>query len=266
MDKNFLKKIIERKKIEIAEHKKTDSEQSVREIAEKSAGNKIFFYNALKKTGDSGISIIAEIKRASPSKGEIKIDLNAAKLAEAYRIGGAAAISVLTDSYFFKGSFNDFKIAKKSGLLPVLRKDFIISSYQIFQSAALLKADAILLIAKILSKEQLKDYVSLAGQLGMSALVEVDSEKSINEAHFANAEIIGINNRNLNTFKTDITNAARLASMIDKKIISIAASGIKNKKDIEESRKAGLYNFLIGESLVRADNTVSFLKKLRGET
>ncbi len=262
MDKNFLQKIIERKKIEISEQKKIDSEQSIREMAEKSAGKKEFFYNALKKKGDSGISIIAEIKRASPSKGEIKIDLNAANLAKAYWQGGAAAISVLTDSYFFKGGFNDFKIVKKNGLLPVLRKDFIISSYQIFQSAALLKADAILLIAQILSKEQLKDYVSLAGQLGMSALVEIDSEKGIDAAHFANAEIIGINNRDLKTFKTDIKNAARLASMIDEKIISVAASGIKNRKDIEESRKAGLYNFLIGESLVRTDDTVSFLKEL----
>ena len=215
MEKTILKKIIEQKKIEISEQKKINSEQKIRESAEKSSDKKRSFYNALKKTADSGISIIAEIKRASPSKGAIKINLNAANLAKAYQQGGAAAISVLTDSHFFKGSFDDFKTVKKNCLLPMLRKDFIISSYQIFQSAALLKADAILLIAKILSKEQLKDYVSLAGQLGMSALVEVDSEKSINEAHFANAEIIGINNRNGKQEKElRLTGAIKMKSLI----------------------------------------------------
>ncbi len=207
------------------------------------------------------MNIIAEIKRASPSKGLICPDLNPAVYASEYEKGGAAALSVLTELQYFKGSFEDLKTARESVNLPVLRKDFLISSYQIYESAVL-GADAVLLIVRILSQEQLQDYLSLAKELDLDVLVEVHSEKEIEAAARAEAKLVGINNRNLKSFETDIENAIRMVSLLESYQIAVAESGIKTSEDIKKLHDAGIWNFLIGESLVRAANPKESLLSL----
>jgi indole-3-glycerol phosphate synthase len=263
MGKDFLKIIVEHKKkeLEFLKGKRPENllaleSQIKREIRP--------FYETLKKPGKikpGKINIIAEIKRASPSKGNICLNLDPGKMAKDYEKGGASAISVLTDETFFKGSVDDFSLVRKATHLPMLRKDFIISSYQVYESF-ILGADAILLIAKILSQELLQDLLTLTHELRMSALVEINSEKDFEKAADAGARLIGINNRNLNSFDTNISTATRLISLFNNDQIAVAASGISSKKDININCNAGIFNFLIGESLVRADNTVKFLKSL----
>jgi indole-3-glycerol phosphate synthase len=186
-----------------------------------------------------------------------------AKYASDYELGGASALSVLTDSRYFKGSIEDLKKARKTTLLPVLRKDFLISSYQIYESSVI-GADAVLLIVRILSRQQLKDYIDLCTEIGMDVLVETHSREDIEAATMAGAKLIGINNRNLSSFKTDVETSARLASLLTQDQVAVAESGIKGRRDIEKLRDAGIWNFLIGESLVRAPDARTFLQTLLG--
>lgn len=208
-----------------------------------------------------GTNIIAEIKRASPSKGVICPDLNPARYASQYEQGGAAALSVLTDTPYFQGSFEDFKAAREAAGLPMIRKDFLISSYQIYESSVL-EADAVLLIVRILSAEQLRDYLSLCAELELDALVEVHSEEDIEAASRAGAKLIGINNRNLSSFETNIETAINMVSLLEPGQIPVAESGIRGPEDVQKLRQAGIRNFLIGESLVRASDPRAFLKSL----
>jgi len=259
MEKDFLSKIIEHKKSELEAVKKLLPEKRLMEI--KVSGKKRPFLDILKNPGPSGINIIAEIKRASPSKGVICPDLDAAAYASEYEKGGACAISVLTDRHFFMGHPDDLIAARKSSALPVLRKDFIISSYQIYESSAL-GADAVLLIVRILSENQIKDYMTLCNQLKLETLVEVHSEKDLEIATNAGALLIGINNRNLSSFETDIEISMRLSRLIKPEQTAVAASGIKGRKDIEKNLSFGIYNFLIGESIVTSGNPAEFIKSL----
>ncbi|WDN90188.1 indole-3-glycerol phosphate synthase [Desulfosarcina sp. BuS5] len=264
MTSNFLNIIVNNKQEEIKSIKKIVPEETARVKALSRSGaprEKRSFFNNLAQPGPAGINIIAEIKRASPSKGLIAPDLNPVDLAKEYEQGGAAAISVLTEKNYFKGSLDDLIRARESTNLPVLRKDFIISSYQIYESAAI-GADAVLLIVRILSGEQLKDYLSLCRELGLDALVEIHSEKDLENASVSGARLIGINNRNLSSFETDLSIAVRLVSMLAPGQIPIAASGIKDRIDIEKNLEAGINNFLIGESLVRAKKASDFIKSL----
>jgi indole-3-glycerol phosphate synthase len=266
MTSDFLNIIVKNKQEEIQNISKTVPEETVRVKAlSRSAASSIkrSFFKNLARPGPTGINIIAEIKRASPSKGLIAPALNPVDLAKEYKRGGAAAISVLTEKKYFNGSLDDLIRARESTSLPVLRKDFIISSYQIYESAAI-GADAVLLIVRILSKEQLKDYLSLCRELGLDALVEIHSEKDIENASASGARLIGINNRNLSSFETDLSVAVRLVSMLDPAQIPIAASGIKDRIDIEKNLEAGINNFLIGESLVRAKKASDFIRSLLG--
>jgi indole-3-glycerol phosphate synthase len=219
------------------------------------------FYDRLTASNPQGINIIAEIKRASPSKGLIRPNLDPAVYAREYESGGAAALSVLTDQDFFKGSVDDLKTARRVATLPVLRKDFIISAYQIFETA-LIGADALLLIAAILSQQQLQDYLALCKELGLDALVEIHDEDEHQKVTRAGANLIGINNRNLKTFHTDIHTSISMASRLSKHQVGVAESGIRTPADIDAVRQAGICNFLIGESLVRADNPRLFLQSL----
>lgn len=261
MTKDFLKIIVDHKKNEVEAARRDVPEQELRRKAAEMQ-NRRPFLKALQFPGPSGVNIIAEIKRASPSKGDIRIDLDPAEYAAAYEKGGAAAISVLTDHHFFKGGFNDFKKARQATRLPMLRKDFLISEYQVYESAVL-GADAVLLIARILTKEQLRDYLQLSNELKMDALVEIHSEDDLNAANYAGAKLIGINNRNLSSFDTDIGTAIALVSRFEKDQIAVAASGIQSADDIRRNQKAGIYNFLVGESLVRAENPQAMLESLR---
>ncbi|MGB5157941.1 indole-3-glycerol phosphate synthase TrpC [Desulfobacterium sp. N47] len=256
---DFLTKIVEHKKVEVEERKKLVPESRLKAQVKK-AKHRVFM-QSLSKPGPSGVNIIAEIKRASPSKGVLCPDLDPKKYAKEYEKGGAAAISVLTDSTFFMANQDDLKIVKNTSTLPILRKDFTISSYQIYETAAM-GADAALLIVRILSLKQLKDYLSLCDELNLDALVEVNSEKELETASDAGARLIGINNRNLSSFDTDINTAMRLSSLLNSQQTAVAASGIAERKDIEKSLSFGIFNFLIGESLVKADNPAKLLTSL----
>ena len=260
MKKDFLKIIVEHKKEEVAIAKKRLPENQLRDKALGSEKKRSFF-DRFTNNNQAGVNIIAEIKRSSPSKGSIRPDLNPAEYARDYELGGASAISVLTDSKYFQGGFKDLITARGATSLPVLRKDFLISSYQVYESA-FLGADAVLLIVRILLKEQLKKYLILCRELKLDALVEVHSEKDLESAAWAGAKLIGINNRNLSSFETDIRTAIRLVSLLEPDQIPVAASGIRNIDDIKQNMQFGINNFLIGESLVRSGNPKVFLETL----
>ena len=262
MAEDILNKIVEDKQQEIALAKRNLPERMLREKCSEPRRKRPFLQN-LEKPGPSGINIIAEIKRASPSKGVICADLDPAALAKDYVLGGAAALSVLTDEPHFKGSPEDLKIARETTNLPVLRKDFLISAYQIFESVVM-QADAILLIVRILEQQQLKDYLSLCHELEMDALVEIHSEYDIEKATRAGARLIGINNRNLRSFETDLDTAVRMRSLLGPDQVAVAASGIQTREDIDKIKGSGIWNFLIGESLIKSQNPKDFLKYLLG--
>jgi len=260
MGSDFLTQITAYKQDLVSRQKKYRPETSLRADAEISIERRGFIRHL--ETGDTDhIHIIAEIKRASPSKGVIREHLDPADFAAAYQKGGASAISVLTEDHFFKGSVDDLIAARQAATLPVLRKDFILSSYQIYESA-IIGADAILLIVRMLSKNQLKDFLDLSKELSLDALVEIHSAEDIHTMAGTPARLIGINNRNLQSFDTDVENAMNLVAGLQPGQIPVAASAIRNRDDIEKNRKAGIRHFLIGESIVRSDDPAAFIRSL----
>jgi len=263
MDTDFLNQIIEYKQQLIIKQKHYRSKSSLRNDAEKCLTHRPFI-KTMENLKTNTMHIIAEIKRASPSKGLIQPHLIAADYAEAYERGGASAISVLTEDHWFKGSIDDLTDARESSKLPILRKDFIISSYQIYESAVI-GADAILLIVRILSDNQIKEYLDLCNTLKLDALVEIHSTEDIKKTSGTSARLIGINNRNLSSFDTDIDTAIELVSCLENNQIPVAASGIQTKDDIERTRTAGINHFLIGESIVRSADPENFIKSLKEE-
>ncbi|HLY75807.1 MAG TPA: indole-3-glycerol phosphate synthase TrpC [Planctomycetota bacterium] len=210
------------------------------------------------------VSIIAEIKRASPVKGVLKADLDPAEQARKYKEGGASAISVLTDLEFFKGTVEDLRAARNAAGLPILRKDFVIDEYQLYEARVML-ADAALLIVRILDKAQLRDYVALAKEeLKLATLVEVHSEKELDLALDARAPVIGINNRDLDTFKVTLETTARLRALIPEDRVVVSESGISTREDIVLLEQMKVDAALIGEELVRAKDPAAKIKELRG--
>lgn len=210
-----------------------------------------------------GINLIAEVKKASPSKGILKEDLNPAELAGQYQEAGAAAISVLTDTHFFQGSVQDLMIVKSAVHIPVLRKDFIIDPCQIYE-AYQIGADAILLIACVLDDKHLKSFIVLAGQLGLDALVEVHCREELSRALACGGEIIGINNRDLQTFQVDIGTTLELAPLVPEGCVLVSESGIHTGADIKLLEQAGVNAVLVGEALVTAANVTIKVKELLG--
>jgi indole-3-glycerol phosphate synthase len=208
-------------------------------------------------------AIIAEVKRKSPSRGVLREDLDPVMMASIYEKNGAAAVSVLTDREFFGGSDADLVSIRREVGLPLLRKDFIIDRSQIFESR-MLGADAILLIARILGEGSLKSFVETAGSLGLSALVEVHDRADIEKALAAGAEIIGINNRDLATFSTDIRTTVDLLGVIPPGKIVVSESGINSRDDIRLLASAGAQAFLIGEALVKEADPAAKLRELMG--
>jgi indole-3-glycerol phosphate synthase len=261
---DFLEKIIEHKKQEIETAVRLLPESILRRQAERSNGNRSLF-ERLAAPGPKGMNVIAEIKRASPSKGPIRDTVDPKRYAEMYERGGAAAISVLTDKKYFCGDVTDLREAKAAVKLPVLRKDFIISSYQVYESAAI-GADGVLLIVRALSGELLKELIDLCGSLGLDALVEVHDGDELDAACSAGARLMGINNRDLKTFRTDIQTSIDLAGRIQPGQVIVTESGIDGRSQIERLLDAGISNFLIGESLMRSEDPVQFLKVLHGES
>ncbi len=208
-------------------------------------------------------AVIAEIKRASPSKGRFCEDFRPRDIAAAYEAGGAAAISVLTDETFFEGADAHLAEVRREAGLPVLRKDFVIDEYQIVE-ARLLGADAVLLIAGILGEDRLRDYVARTASLGMTALVEVHSGGELDKALRAGAVLIGINNRDLATFRTDLATTRELAPLVPAGIPVVAESGIHSRSDVEHLLEAGVHAFLVGEALMRAVDPAAKLKEFLG--
>ncbi len=256
---DFLEKILECKRTEIAEHKQHTSEIALRvECGDRDDYRS--FYNALAR---DSINIIAEIKRASPSKGDIQPDLVPAEMARMYEEGGAAAVSVLTEKDFFKGCLDDLRAARAACNLPVLRKDFIFDPYQVYEASAN-KADAILLIVRILEKELLEDLLALTHALGIDALVEIHSEEDLEKIEGIGARIIGINNRDLSSFNTNLDVAIKMAENLKEDQIIVAASGIFSAADINRYPRERIHSFLVGESIVKAENRVEFLQSLQG--
>ena len=211
--------------------------------------------------GGGHIRLIAEVKRASPSRGVLRPDFKPVELAKTYAQGGAAAISVLTDAKYFQGSTDHLAAIRKEVELPLLRKDFIIHPYQIYQSRAC-GADALLLIAAVLSQQQLEELLLLSHSLGLKCLVEVHNEAEVKRALLSGAEIIGINNRNLNTFAADIDTTRRLLPLIPAGRIVVSESGIKNRDDVARLKRWGVDAILVGEALVTADDVGNKMREL----
>jgi len=212
----------------------------------------------------NAVSIIAEVKRASPVKGVLKADLDPAEQALKYKEGGASAISVLTDEQFFKGSVDDLRAARDAARLPILRKDFVIDEYQLYEARVML-ADAALLIVRILDRAQLRDYIALAREeLKLATLVEVHTEKELYAALDAKAPVIGINNRDLDTFKVTLETTARLRTIIPPDTIVVSESGISKREDIVLLQAMKVDAALIGEELVKAADPAAKIRELRG--
>ncbi len=260
MREDFLKKVTEQKKSDIRLARRRRSEQSLRRDAE-TRDNRRPFIERLTPTDTKDIHIIAEVKRASPSKGDIRADLDPAELAAAYERGGASTVSVLTETHWFKGGIEDLQAVRAATGLPVLRKDFIFTPYQIYESAVI-GADAVLLIVALLSPKQLEEYLAICESVGLDALVEIHSPADMETVKKSNARLIGINNRNLRTLETDIQIAIDMAKNLSSGQIPVAASGIRTRADIEKNRNSGVYNFLIGEHLVLAEDPERFLRLL----
>ena len=211
-----------------------------------------------------GIKLIAEIKRASPSKGWLRSDINVAALVRSYTRGGAAAISVLTEPDWFKGSYADLAAARRATHLPLLCKDFVLDPYQAYEARAS-GADAILVIAAILSSSELSELIGIAHSLGMAALVEVHRKSEIEKALDAEAKIIGINNRNLADFSVDLQTTLKLRPLIPPDIAVVSESGIRSYADILALRLAGVNAVLVGETLVISPDPEAKIRELIGE-
>jgi len=211
-----------------------------------------------------GVRLIAEVKRASPSKGIIRPDFKPVEIAQIYAGNGAAAISILTETRYFHGNLNylqDVKNALVNNRVPLLRKDFICDPYQVYESRAY-GADALLLIAAILEFERLQELIGISHELNMSCLLEVHDESEVEIALKSEAKLIGINNRNLSTFVVDLATTERLRPLIPHDRIVVSESGIKERSDIEKMRQLGVNAVLIGESLMSAPDIAAKMKEL----
>ena len=215
----------------------------------------------LTATKENPYRIIAEVKKASPSKGIIREDFDPLWIAQEYEKGGASAISVLTEPHYFKGNIEYLTGIRRYVSTPLLRKDFIVDEYQVLE-AVVYGADFILLIAKALSKKELKSLLEFTWRLGMEALVEIHDKEDLTKAIFAGAHIIGVNHRNLDTFDMDMDLTEKLMPLIPNGKIIVAESGLNDKATIEHLSKVGADAFLIGEHFMRKDNISESLKEL----
>lgn len=259
-DDNMLDEIVAKTKERLVEAKQNKSlDQLIGEVSKLEINEDFPFKEALK---DSEIAIIAEVKKASPSKGLISRDFDYIKIAREYEEAGASAISVLTEPYFFKGSNDFLREISENVSIPILRKDFTIDEYMIYE-AKLLGASAVLLIVSILDDAQLKEYLDLSHNLGLSAIVETHDANEIKTALDAGAEIIGVNNRNLADFTVDIENSIRLRSLVGDDVVFISESGIKTKEDVTRLKENNVDAVLIGETLMRSEDKKSMIFELK---
>src|SRR5713101_8467473 len=219
------------------------------------------FRRALESASKTGIAIIAELKKASPSRGLIRKDFDPAKLARELEQAGAAALSVLTDEEFFQGSLANLRTASASTRLPCLRKDFIVDEFQLLEARANC-ADAVLLIVAALEQAELVTLERKAGERGLDVLCEIHNEEELQRALNAGCDLIGVNTRDLRTFKVDAETAFQLAESFPKNVVRVAESGIRSGSDIARLRASGYQAFLVGESLMRAERPGDALREL----
>lgn len=258
--KNVLMRIVERRREAIAHRKRVLPDVALKLAVQKKAPAPRDFPGALVR---AGCNIIAELKKASPSRGLLRADYQPSATAPILEAAGAAALSVLTEEDFFQGSLGDLKEASKATKIPILRKDFIFDPWQVWETRAA-GADAFLLIVAILDNETLKDLLELGRQLSMEALVEVHSRDELNGAIGAGAKIIGVNNRDLKAFDVNLDTSLELIDAIPEECIAVSESGIHSRADIERLRAAGFDAFLVGEHLMTMADPGAGLRDLLG--
>lgn len=256
----ILDEIVEKRKIQLEREKAAADIETVKKAAERLDRQCISFKNALAKP--DRLSVISEVKKASPSKGLIQPNFDPVKIAKEYETCGADAVSCLTEEHYFQGSSEYFKAIRQAIGLPMIRKDFIIDEYQIYE-ARLMGADAILLIAAVLDDEKLKRFGDTARSLGLDILAETHDESELERVLALDFDIIGINNRNLKTFEVTLETTARLAGMIPEGKVIVSESGIKDNADMKTVRSYGADAVLIGETLMRSGNIGATLTALR---
>lgn len=258
---DILKKILARKREEITERSQTISLADLREQAERSSRCR-GFRDALQEKIDDGLAaVIAEVKKASPSKGVLREDFDPTAIAQSYERGGAACLSVLTDADFFQGAETYLQQARAACLLPVIRKDFIIDEYQVVEARAI-GADCILLIASALDDVQMKELHAAAVELGMDVLVEVHDADELERAILLDANMIGVNNRNLRTFDTDLHTTINLLPQVPMGTLLVTESGIHTPDDVALMRDNNIHAFLVGEAFMRAEEPGDKLREL----
>lgn len=255
---DILAKIADHKRAELAERSFRLGEYEA--LAEERITNHRPFLSALRSQPPA---IIAEVKKASPSKGVLSTDFDPLKIAKSYENGGAAALSVLTDERFFQGSLADLRKVWVHTGIPVLRKDFTLDPFHVWEAAAH-GADAILLIAALLDTRQMRDLRELAERLAMSALVEVHDAVELDSAVASGAHIIGVNNRDLRTFEVRLETSLELASRMPAGATLVSESGIQSRADVERLSTAGYHAFLVGEHLMRSGDPAAAIRELRG--
>ncbi len=249
---DILKKILARKLQEVLERRARVSLAAIRELAEAADAPRRFVEALWQRIETGQPAIIAEIKKASPSKGIIRNYYDPAAIARSYARGGAACLSVLTDRDFFQGAEDHLQLARAACDLPVLRKDFSVDAYQLYEARAI-GADCILLIAAALDDGRLRDLAALAGELGMDVLVEVHDADELERALAVPAPLIGINNRNLRTFEVSLETTLELLPRVPDQHLVITESGILNADDVVRMRRRGVHAFLVGEAFMKAD-------------
>ena len=258
---DILEKITAVKHQEVAAAKKRKSLEAVRADAESRVLTRDFVGALRAKIADGQSAVIAEIKKASPSKGVLRADFEPADIAQSYAEHGAACLSVLTDKDFFQGSSDYLRQARASCTLPVLRKDFMVDAYQIYESRAM-GADAVLLIAACLSDGQMAEFEQIARSLDMAVLVEVHDADELQRALKLKTPLIGINNRNLKTFEVSLETTISMLADVPKDRLLITESGITTPVDVVRMREAGVNAFLVGEAFMRAADPGEALAKL----
>lgn len=255
----ILDEIIEKRKLQLEKEKAINSLETMKMLAFAIETPTKSFKKAL---AFETLAVICEVKKASPSKGLIRKKFEPVEIAKEYETAGANAISCLTEEYYFQGSSEYLKEIRKSVNIPILRKDFIFDEYQIYE-ARVMGADAILLIAGVLDTQKLIEFSRIAKSLGLDCLVEVHNKEELVFALEANAEIIGINNRNLKTFDVDLETTKRLSKLIPKGKIIVSESGIATNADMKSAKQFGANAVLIGETLMRSDSISNTIKQLR---
>lgn len=261
---DILARILERKREEIAEGARAVPLAEMRRRAADAPAPRGFRSALETKIGEGGPAVIAELKRASPSRGVIRHDYDPARIAAGYERGGAAALSVLTDRDFFQGAPDHLRAARAATALPVLRKDFIVDPWQVHEARAM-GADCVLLIVAALDDEPLRELAELAGELGLDTLVEVHDEAELERALGIPAPLIGINNRDLRTFETSLATTERLAARVPADRRTVTESGIASRDDVARLRARDVHAFLVGEAFMSAPDPGERLAALFGE-